>query len=103
MRIHYLQHVPFEGLGSIATWADTRGHSITRTRLFRQEPLPDPSEFDWQYSSTEVAYVKKGRVIVTEEGGEEVEIKTGDLVTFPKGMKCRWKVLERIEKVYTFI
>jgi uncharacterized cupin superfamily protein len=62
----------------------------------------DPSEFDWQYPSTEVAYVQKGRVIVTEEGGEEVEIKAGDLVTFPKGLKCRWKVIERIEKVYTF-
>ena len=62
----------------------------------------DPSEFDWQYPETEIAYVQKGRVIVTEEGGEQVEIKAGDLVTFPKGMKCRWKVLERIEKIYTF-
>ena len=70
----------------------------------------DPSEFDWQYPSTEVAYIQKGHVIVTEEGGEpfdklrakEVEIKAGDLVTFPKGMKCHWKVIERIEKVYTF-
>jgi len=60
----------------------------------------DPSEFDWQYPFTETAYVKKGRVIVTEEGGVQVEIKAGDLVTFPKGMKCRWKVIERIEKVY---
>ena len=63
----------------------------------------DPSEFDWQYPSTEIAYVQKGRVIVTEEGGEEVEIKAGDLVTFPKGMKCRWKVIERIEKVYSLL
>jgi uncharacterized cupin superfamily protein len=60
----------------------------------------DPDEFDWQYPSDETAYVKKGRVVVTEEGGEQVEIKAGDLVTFPKGLKCRWKVLERIEKVY---
>ena len=62
----------------------------------------DPSEFDWQYPETEIAYVQKGRVVVTEEGGEEVEVKAGDLVTFPKGMKCKWKVIERIEKVYTF-
>ena len=61
----------------------------------------DPSEFDWQYPFDETAYVKKGRVIVTEEGGESVEIKAGDLVFFPKGMKCKWKVIERIEKVYT--
>ncbi len=62
----------------------------------------DPSEFDWQYPSTEIAYIQKGRVVVTEDGGDEVEIKAGDLVTFPKGLKCRWKVIERIEKVYTF-
>ena len=61
----------------------------------------DPSEFDWKYPFDETAYVKKGKVIVTEEGGEAVEIKAGDLVFFPKGMKCKWKVIERIEKVYT--
>ena len=26
----------------------------------------------------------------------------GDLVMFPKGLKCRWIVHERIEKVYLF-
>jgi len=61
----------------------------------------DPSEFDWQYPDEEIAYVKKGKVLVTTEDGEEVEIKAGDIVTFPKGLKCRWKVIERIEKVYT--
>ena len=61
----------------------------------------DPSEFDWQYPDEEIAYVKKGKVLVTTEDGEGVEIKAGDIVTFPKGLKCRWKVIERIEKVYT--
>jgi len=61
----------------------------------------DPSEFDWQYPDEEIAYVKKGKVLVTTEDGEEVEVKAGDIVTFPKGLKCRWKVIERIEKVYT--
>lgn len=60
----------------------------------------NPSEFDWQYPDDETAYVKKGRVVVTEEGGGKVEIKAGDLVSFPRGLKCRWKVIERIEKVY---
>ena len=61
----------------------------------------DPSEFDWEYPFEETAYVKKGKVIVTTEDGEKVEIKAGDIVTFPKGLKCKWKVIERIEKVYT--
>ncbi len=61
----------------------------------------DPSEFDWEYTDQETAYVKEGRVTVIHEGGE-TEIKAGDLVTFPKGMKCRWNVHETIRKVYRF-
>lgn len=61
----------------------------------------DPSEFDWEYMDQETAYVKEGHVTVVHEGGE-TEIKAGDLVTFPKGMKCRWMVHETIRKVYRF-
>ena len=61
----------------------------------------EPSTFDWQYSSTEVAYVFEGKVNVKTDAGE-VEINKGDLVTFPKGLKCTWNVIEKINKVYTF-
>lgn len=61
-----------------------------------------PSEFDWQYTDDETAYVTEGLVIVTTAAGERVEIKAGDLVVFPRGLKCRWKVLETVEKVYKF-
>jgi len=47
MKLHYLQHVPFEGLGSIETWAKKAGATITRTQLFNDEPLPDYKDFDW--------------------------------------------------------
>jgi len=40
MRIHYLQHVPFEGLGSIAAWASNRGDSVTVSHLYRGDALP---------------------------------------------------------------
>lgn len=60
----------------------------------------DPSEFDWQYPDRETAYVFKGRVVVSTDDGGKVEINAGDLVVFPKGLKCHWQVLERIEKVY---
>ncbi len=46
MRLHYLQHVPFEGLGSIEGWASGMGYSISRQRLFRGEPFPRPAEID---------------------------------------------------------
>jgi len=47
MRIHSLQHEPFEGLGNIEVWAKKKGHNISRTLLFNNEELPDISEFDW--------------------------------------------------------
>ncbi|MCY3681435.1 MAG: type 1 glutamine amidotransferase [Gemmatimonadetes bacterium] len=46
MKLHYLQHVPFEGLGSIASWAKARRAQISRTRLFAGEPLPSADEMD---------------------------------------------------------
>lgn len=47
MRIHYLQHVPFEGLGNVENLALLRGHQISCTRLFKYDPLPEMDEFDW--------------------------------------------------------
>ena len=61
----------------------------------------EPSTFDWEYPENETAYVFDGRVTVKHEGGE-TEITAGDLVTFPKGMKCVWTVHETIRKVYSF-
>ena len=47
MRIHYLQHVAFEGLGSIEEWARDHGAEIGCSRLFANEPLPGLGSFDW--------------------------------------------------------
>ena len=44
---HYLQHVPFEGLGSIGPWLKEHGAEVTSTRLHRHETLPAPDTFDW--------------------------------------------------------
>ena len=46
MHIHYLQHVPFEGLASIESWALARGHRLSATRFFAHEPLPSSWDFD---------------------------------------------------------
>lgn len=61
----------------------------------------EPSTFDWEYDSEETAYVFEGKVRVKTPSGE-TEISKGDLVTFPKGLKCTWNVIEKIRKVYTF-
>ena len=47
MKLHWLQHVPFEGLGSINEWAIAQGAAITCTRLYANEQLPALETFDW--------------------------------------------------------
>ncbi len=47
MKIHYLMHVPFEGLGSIETWALGNGHRLSATRLYDYEMIPEIGDFDW--------------------------------------------------------
>lgn len=46
MNIHYLQHVPFEGPGSIEQWAALCGHTLTVTRLYAGDHLPALDRFD---------------------------------------------------------
>jgi len=41
MRLHYLQHVPFETPRAILDWARERGFSLSATRFFAGEPLPE--------------------------------------------------------------
>ncbi len=47
MNIHYLQHVPFEGLGSIEPWSVKNGHRLTRSRLYLNDNFPLISNIDW--------------------------------------------------------
>ena len=47
MHIHYLMHVPHEALGNMEPWFVRQGWRITRTRLYANDPLPDPGAIDW--------------------------------------------------------
>ena len=46
MRAHSLEHVPFEGLGSIGPWLDAAGYSQTATKFYHSAKLPDPHDVD---------------------------------------------------------
>lgn len=46
MRAHYLQHAPFEGLGSIETWLREAGYGITATQLYSGDLLPQLDQLD---------------------------------------------------------
>ena len=47
MRAHYLQHVSFEGLGSIESWLKKAGYEITSTKLFDGPDFPDLGKIDF--------------------------------------------------------
>lgn len=46
MHVQVLQHVPFEGPGSIADWLAARRTDMGCTRLFAGDPLPRADEID---------------------------------------------------------
>ena len=46
MNIHFLQHVPFEGLGSIRDWIERGGHKVACTRLYAGDGFPRPDSVD---------------------------------------------------------
>jgi uncharacterized cupin superfamily protein len=60
------------------------------------------SEFTWSYEEPETCYILEGDVVVTPRDGLPVEIGKGDLVSFPSGMSCTWKVLRPVRKHYRF-
>ncbi|WP_234571072.1 type 1 glutamine amidotransferase [Rhodohalobacter sp. 614A] len=60
MRAHYLQHVSFEGLGTIEAWLLDQGFEITGTRFFESTILPDPNDID-------VLIIMGGPMSVNEE------------------------------------
>jgi GMP synthase (glutamine-hydrolysing) len=46
MRIHYLQHVPFEDVAYIGNWAKENGIHFGRTRLYENDPYPPLSDVE---------------------------------------------------------
>lgn len=47
MRLHYLQHAPYEGPANVELWANKKSHEISGTKLYSGEKLPGLGEFDW--------------------------------------------------------
>lgn len=64
--------------------------------------IKEESSFDWFYDGKEVCFFLEGDVEVELPDGEKVHIGKGDLVTFPKGLSCKWHIKERVKKHYNF-
>ena len=46
MRLHYIQHNPFEDLANIALWAEDSGHHVSGTKIYAGEMLSGKADFD---------------------------------------------------------
>lgn len=62
----------------------------------------EPSEFVWQFSETEKAYVLAGKVFIKADGSDKVYVlEKGDFVTFAPGLRTYWHVVEPFKKHVT--
>ena len=62
----------------------------------------EESSFDWHYDDKEICYLLEGQVTVETEPGQVVNFGAGDLVTFPKGLTCKWQIIQSVKKHYNF-
>ena len=60
------------------------------------------SEFEWYYDESETCYILEGEAEVTDQKGDSIHFKTGDMVTFEQGLNCVWKIKKPIRKRYLF-
>ena len=62
----------------------------------------EPSTFPWKYDEKEVCLILEGEASIRSDSNQIVEIKSGDLVTFPEGLSCTWEIHKKIRKHYRF-
>ena len=62
------------------------------------ECTPGPSY--WKLQTNEVVHIVAGRMTVTPDGGEPVQIGPGDAAVFPRGWAGTWQIHETIRKLY---
>ena len=62
----------------------------------------EESAFDWYYDEKETCYLLEGDVEVDIGDGKIVSFGAGDLVIFPKGLKCKWNIKKKVKKHYSF-
>ncbi len=62
----------------------------------------ETSEFPWFYDETETCFILEGEASATDDKGNSIHFKAGDMVKFEKGISCTWKIKKDIKKRYLF-
>jgi uncharacterized cupin superfamily protein len=61
----------------------------------------DPGVSRWEFLTRgEIVHVLEGRMIVTQDDGEPVELTAGSVAYYPIGWTGTWEVLEPVRKFY---
>ena len=79
----------------------TRGREIWKDgsqEIGVWECTPGPSY--WRQEDHEFVHILSGRMTVTPDGGESLEIGAGDTAFFPRGWTGAWQIHETIRKVF---
>ena len=58
----------------------------------------EPSKFSWSYNEKEICLIIEGEASIYMSEGKLIYLKSGDLVEFPKGLKCEWQITKKIKK-----
>jgi uncharacterized cupin superfamily protein len=58
-----------------------------------------PGIFNWHYDEAETAVIISGEVFLTYENGRERRLGPGDMVFFPAGSSCHWRITSKIRKI----
>ncbi len=62
------------------------------------ECTPGPSF--WKLETNEFVQIVAGRMTVTPDGGEPIEVGAGNTAVFPRGWAGTWEIHQTIRKVY---
>jgi uncharacterized protein len=62
------------------------------------ECTPGPSY--WTLETNEAIHILSGRMTVTPDGGQSLDIGPGDCAVFPRGWRGTWQIHQTIRKLY---
>jgi hypothetical protein len=54
----------------------------------------------WKLDTHEEIYIISGRMTVTLDGGDPLDVGAGDAVVFPRGWSGTWQIHETLRKLY---
>lgn len=96
---------------TLAGWVVTEGAPTMSTAVQHKTEDGKTVSGTWQasvgtyhatYTDYEFVHMISGRIIITQDGGEPVEVGPGDAFVVEAGFKGTWQILEPVVKHFVF-